>query len=160
MDKKTRGLANADLWGGLFWLALGIFVTWQGWTLGLGKTSEPGSGFAVFWCGVIAIGLSASVIATALAEGGPPVSSLWAETRWAKVLLVIGLLLVFGAFFEQIGFIPCSLILLFVLMRFVDPVPWWQAIVVSFGAVVGIWFVLVKLLKIQMPAGLLAPWLG
>ena len=160
MRTETKGLANAELWGGLAWLALGLFITWEGWTQGLGVLSEPGSGFAVFWCGVILIGLSLSIIAGALARGGPSLSSLWADTRWPKVLLVMALLLVFGFFFEQIGFIPSALALLLVLMRFIDPVPWWQAITVSFGAVVGVWFVLAKFLKIQLPAGVLAPWLG
>ena len=160
MEEQTKGLGNAELWGGIAWLAFGLFIAWEGWAQGLGELSEPGSGFAVFWCGVIMIGLSASIIAGAVAHGGPPLASLWAETRWPKVLLVMALLLVFGFFFEQIGFIPCSLILLFVLMRFIDPVPWWQAVVVSFGAVLGVWLLLSKLLKIQLPAGVLAPWLG
>ncbi len=160
METKTKGLANAELWGGITWLALGLFITWQGWTQGLGVLSEPGSGFAVFWCGVILIGLSLTIVVGAIANGGPSLGSLWADTRWQKVLLVMALLLVFGFFFEQIGFIPCSLLLLLVLMRFIDPVPWWQAITVSFGAVLGVWFLLAKFLKIQLPAGVLAPWLG
>ena len=160
MENKTRGLGNAEFWGGLFWLAFGLFIAWQGWRMGLGVLHEPGSGFAIFWCGVIAAGLALSVIVGAISEGGPSLAALWAETRWQKVLLVTGILLVFGFFFEQLGFIPCSLVLLLVLMRFIDPVPWWQAIVVSFGAVLGIWFLLAKFLKIQLPAGVLATWLG
>jgi putative tricarboxylic transport membrane protein len=160
MEEQTRGLANAELWGGIAWLAFGLFITWEGWKQGLGELHEPGSGFAVFWCGVIMTGLAASIIASAIAQGGPTLASLWAGTRWPKVLLVMGLLLVFGFFFEQIGFVVCSVVLLFVLMRFIDPVPWWQAIVVSFGAAIGVWALLSKVLKIQLPAGVLAPWLG
>lgn len=160
MDQRTRGLANAELWSGMVWLAFGLFITWRGYRLGLGELREPGTGFALFWCGVIAAGLALAIIAGALASGGPTLASLWAGTRWGKVLLVMGLLLVFGFFFERIGFIPCALILLLVLMRFIDPVPWWQAILVSVGAVFGVWFVLAKFLLIQLPAGLLEPWLG
>lgn len=160
MEEETRGLGNAELWGGIAWIAFGLFITWEGWNQGLGELHEPGSGFAVFWCGAIMTGLAASIIAGAIAQGGASIRSLWAETRWQKVLLVMALLLVFGFFFEQIGFIPCALILLLVLMRFIDPVPWWQAIVVSFGAVAGVWLLLSKVLKIQLPAGVLAPWLG
>jgi putative tricarboxylic transport membrane protein len=160
MDRPTKGIANSELWGGIAWLAFGLFVAWQGWKLGIGALHEPGSGFAVFWCGVIAAGLAATIVAGAFIDGGPALGALWAETRWPKVLLVMALLLVFGFFFEQIGFIPCALVLLLVLMRFIDPVPWWQAIVVSLGAVLGIWFVLAKFLRIQLPAGVLAPWLG
>ena len=41
---------------------------------------------------------------------------------------MIGLLLVYGVGFEAIGFIPCTLALLLVLMWFVDPVDWWLAL--------------------------------
>jgi putative tricarboxylic transport membrane protein len=160
MENRTRGIANAELWGGLFWLVLGLYVTWQGYVQGLGELREPGSGFALFWCGVIWSGLATTIVVGALVEGGPTVKSLWVGTRWQKVLLVMAILLVFGFFFERIGFIPSGLILLLVLMRLIDPVPWWQAIVVSFGSVIGCWYVLSKLLLIQLPAGILAPWLG
>lgn len=160
METKTRGLANAELWGGLFWLAFGAWITWEGWRQGLGELKEPGSGFVVFWCGVIATGLAVSILLNAIVAGGPTLGSLWAGTRWQKVLLVMAILLVFGFFFERIGFIPSGVVLLLVLMRFIDPVPWWQAILISFGGVIGCWYVLTKLLKIQLPAGLLTPWLG
>jgi putative tricarboxylic transport membrane protein len=160
VKEETRGLGNAELWGGLAWLAFGLFIAWQGWTLGLGALHEPGSGFAVFWCGVIATLLALSVIVGAVLKGGPSLQTLWAGTRWPKVLLIIAILLVFGFFFEQIGFLPSSIVLLLVLMRFVDPVPWWQALSVAFGASLGIWFVLAKFLQIQLPAGMLASWLG
>jgi putative tricarboxylic transport membrane protein len=160
MEQQTRGLANAELLGGIAWLAFGLFIAWEGWSQGLGELHEPGSGFAVFWCGLIMAGLAASIVASAIAQGGPSLASLWSGTRWPKVLLVMSLLLVFGFFFEQIGFLVCSVVLLLVLMRFIDPVPWWQAIVVSFGAAIGVWALLSKVLKIQLPEGVLAPWLS
>lgn len=153
-------IGNAQFIGGLFWLALGAFVTYQGKDLGLGTLNEPGSGFALFWLGLLTMGFAAAVIVEALRHGGDRLSELWANTRWQKVLLIIVLLLLFGFFFERIGFIVCSLVLLMTLMRFVDPVPWPTALGVAFGATLGVWYVMTKLLKIQLPAGLLEPWLG
>ena len=75
-------------------------------------------------------------------------------------MLVIALLLVFGFFFETVGFVICSLVLLLVLMRIVDPVSWPIALIVSFGGTFGIWYVMNKLLLIQLPNGWLSPWLG
>ncbi len=74
--------------------------------------------------------------------------------------MIIELLLVFGFLFEKIGFVICSLVLLLVLMRFVDPVPWPTALIVAFGGTFGIWYAMNKLLLIQLPNGLLEPWLG
>jgi putative tricarboxylic transport membrane protein len=153
-------LARAELWGGLFWLAVGAFVCWSGRDLGLGTLHEPGSGFALFWIGLLMIGLSLLVIAPALLTPSPSVASLWDGTRWPRVILVIVLLMVFGFSFETIGFVPGAIALLLVLMLFVDPVVWWKAAIVSVTAPLCVWWAMTHWLKIQLPAGLLSGWLG
>lgn len=153
-------IRNSELWGGLFWLAVGAFVIWAGRDMGLGRLNEPGSGFAFYWIGILMCGLALAVIGQAFVSGGPTLSSLWAGTRWGKVLVVVGLLLVYGVGFETIGFIPCTLGLLLVLMWFVDPVDWWLAVIVAVVATFGVWAALTKWLKIQLPAGLLAGIVG
>jgi putative tricarboxylic transport membrane protein len=151
---------NSELWGGCVWLAFGIAVTLAGWQLRLGAPTDPGSGFAIFWIGLITCALSAVVIGQAVLRGGPTLASLWAGTRWPKIVLVVAVLLVFGAFFEQIGFVPSALALLLILMRLVDPVRWLIALPVAFGAVIAVWAILGAWLKIRLPAGLLERLLG
>lgn len=151
---------NSELWGALFWLAIGVGVTWAGRDLGLGHLHDPGPGFAVYWVGVLMCGLSVCVVGQALVRGGATLASLWDGTRWRKIVVVVGLLLVYGAGFEALGFVPCTLALLLVLMWFVDPVEWWLALVIALGATFGVWAALTKWLKIQLPAGLLAGILG
>jgi putative tricarboxylic transport membrane protein len=153
-------IRNSELWGGLFWLAIGAFVIWSGYDMGLGRLHQPGSGFAFYWIGILMCALALGVIGQALVAGGPPLASLWAGTRWIKVSVVVALLLIYGMGFEAIGFIPCTLALLLVLMWFVDPVDWWLAIIVAVVATFGVWAALTKWLKIQLPAGVLAGWLG
>ena len=153
-------IRNSELWGGLFWLAIGAFVIWAGRDMGLGRLHEPGSGFAFYWIGILMCALAAAVVGQALVSGGRPVASLWADTRWGKVLVVVGLLLIYGVGFEAIGFIPCTLGLLLVLMWFVDPVDWWLALIIAVVATFGVWAAVTKWLKIQLPAGLLAGILG
>jgi len=153
-------LRNAQMWGGLAWLAFGVFIAFQGYELGLGEAREPGSGFAIFWLGLFTTAFAASIVLGAVKNGSGDLASLWRGTRWQKVLLIVALLLVFSFMFEWFGFVICSLVLLLVLMRFVDPVPWTTALIVSFGATFGVWYTLNKLLLIQLPNGLLSPWLG
>jgi putative tricarboxylic transport membrane protein len=131
-------IRNSELWGGLFWLSIGTFVVWAGRDMGLGRLNEPGSGFAFYWVGILMCALSLAVIGQALVSGGPTVASLWAGTRWRKVLEVVGLLLVYGIGFQSIGFILCTLALLLVLMWFVDPVRWWLALIVAVVATFGV----------------------
>lgn len=144
---------RAEFWGGLFWLAFGAFVTWQGWLLELGTLREPGSGFVFFWLGLM-ISVFAVVIALNGVRGeGPLLSDLWRGARWRNVLLVILALIAFGFLFEGLGFVLCSLALLLFLMTFVDPVKPVLSIPISVVAAVGVWYVLEKVLLVQLPKG-------
>jgi putative tricarboxylic transport membrane protein len=153
-------IRNSELWGGLFWLAIGAYIVSAGRDMGLGGLHEPGSGFAFYWIGILICGLAAAILGQALFAGGPTLASLWQDTRWGKVLGVVALLLLYGVAFEPVGFIVCTLTLLLVLMLFVDYVGWWQAIVVAAGATAGVWLALTKWLKIQLPAGVLSGIVG
>ncbi|MFZ0849235.1 MAG: tripartite tricarboxylate transporter TctB family protein [Hyphomicrobiaceae bacterium] len=159
VKKRTTMLRNSELWGGLFWLLIGGFIVWAGRDMGLGRLNEPGPGFAFYWIGILMSALALGVIGQALVSGGPTLAALWAGTRWPKVLAVVALLLLYGLQFEAIGFIPCTLVLLLVLMWFVDPVDWRLALVVAVIATFGVWAAMTKWLKIQLPAGLLDGWL-
>lgn len=153
-------IRNSEFLGGVFWLGIGAYVIQAGRDMGLGGLHEPGPGFAFYWVGILMCALSASVIGQALLVGGPTLASLWAGTRWGKVLAVVVFLLVYGVAFEPIGFIVCTVALLLALMWFVDPVRWWVAILVAGGSTAGVWLALTKWLKIQLPAGVLAGFLG
>jgi putative tricarboxylic transport membrane protein len=146
---------NSEIWGGLFWLALGLFIMWEGRDMGIGRTNEPGAGFAFFWIGLVMCGLAVAVISQSILSGGPDVGLLWADAHWGKVLIVVLLLVAYAFAFERIGFIVCTLALLLTIMWFVDPVRWWLALIVAVGATFGVWAVLTKVLKIQLPAGIL-----
>ena len=148
-------IRSAEFWGGLFWLALGAFLAWQGRDLGLGRLNDPGSGFALLWIGAIMMALASAVILGAFRHPGQSVASLWTETRWRKLALVVALLLGFALAFERIGFVPGAVVLLLALMLLVDPVDPRKAVPLAVSAPIAIWFVVTKLLKIQLPVGTL-----
>ncbi|MBX3614697.1 MAG: tripartite tricarboxylate transporter TctB family protein [Burkholderiaceae bacterium] len=152
-------LRSSEFWGGMFWLALSAFVLWSGHDLGLGRTNDPGSGFLMFGLGVLMMGLSGIVIVSSLREPGAPLSSLWAGTRWQRVMAVVLLLLAYGFLFERVGFVLCSITLLLVLMTFIDRVDLRFGVPLAVLAPFGLWYMISHWLKIQLPAGLLAGWL-
>lgn len=146
-------LKRAEVWGGLFWLAVGTFAAWQGWLLELGTLREPGSGFVFFWLGLLICAFAASIVVGGLRGEGPMLGELWQGARWRNVLLVVVALIVFGFLFERLGFVVCSLALLLFLMTVVDPVPPRLSIPISIVAAVGVWYVLEKVLLVQLPKG-------
>ncbi len=146
-------LRRAELWGGLFWLGVGVFVTWQGWLLELGTLREPGSGFVFFWLGLIISAFAAFIAIGGVRGRGPLLGELWRGARWRNVLLVVLALIAFGFLFERLGFVICSLALLLFLMTVVDPVRPVLSIPISIVAAVGVWYVLEKVLLVQLPKG-------
>ena len=60
---------------------------------------------------------------------------------------------------EPVGFLVASPILLLVLMIFVDRVDPRAAIPLSILVPFGAWYVITHALKIQLPPGVLSPWL-
>jgi len=147
-------LKNAELWGGLFWLAFSAFIVFAGRKLGLGSINDPGSGFLLFWLGLLMCAFALSIVWSAVASGGPPLASLWADTRWGKVLVVIASLCAFGLLLERLGFLLSAMPLMVALLRAVDPVPWRIALPVGIGAPLALWWLLKKLLLIQLPSGM------
>ena len=75
-------LNNSELWGGLIGLALGAFVVWSGLKLKLGTINDPGSGYVLFYTGLLMCLLAATIIVAAVTEGGPTFGSSWEDARW------------------------------------------------------------------------------
>ena len=148
-------MKNAELWGALGWLALSVFVVVAGRGLGIGAINDPGSGFLLFWLGLLMCGFSAALVAAALRAGGPTPDSLWAGTRWGKVIAVMASLCAFALLLNTLGFLLAAIPLLLVLLRAIDPVPWRIALPVGIGAPLAVWWLLKKLLLIQLPSGVL-----
>jgi putative tricarboxylic transport membrane protein len=147
-------LNNSELWGGLIGFALGGFVIWSGLKLKLGTINDPGSGFVLFYTGILMCLFAASIIIAALTEGGPTFGSRWVDTRWTKPLLVIVCLIAFSFALNPLGFLLSSIPLMLLLLRVVDPVRWPLAVPVAVLVPLGMWWVLKRLLLIQLPSGI------
>lgn len=151
---RAPALDNAEMWAALFWLGVGVFVVWAGRDLGVGTLAAPGSGFLPFWAGLLMCGFALAILGGAVVKGGPRIASLWAGVRWGNVVFMIASLAVYAAVLEVLGFLLATIPLLLVLLRGVDPVRWRTAIPIAVLSTLGTWWVLKRLLKIQLPAGL------
>ena len=147
-------LDNSELWGGLIGLGLGGFVIWQGLRLKLGTINDPGSGYVLFYTGILMCVFAASIIVSAITEGGPTLASRWENVRWSKPLLLIACLVAFSVALEPLGFLLSSIPLMLLLLRLIDPVRWTLAIPIAVLVPSGMWWVLKRLLLIQLPSGL------
>jgi putative tricarboxylic transport membrane protein len=148
------GLNNSELWGGVIGLALGIFVIWAGLKLSIGSINDPGSGFVLFYTGILMCMFAVTIVVSAVTEGGRTIGSLWAGTRWTKPVVVIACLTAFSFLLEPLGFLLATIPLLLLLLRVIDPVRWTLAIPLAVLAPLGVWWVLKHGLLIQLPSGM------
>jgi putative tricarboxylic transport membrane protein len=147
-------LNNSELWGGLIGLALGIFVIRSGIKLKLGTINDPGSGYVLFYTGILMCLFAAAIIIAAVTEGGPTFGSRWEGARWTKPAVLIACLVVYCFALEPLGFLVSSIPLMLLLLRAIDPVRWPLAIPLAVLAPLGVWWVLKRVLLIQLPAGI------
>ena len=157
MDNRTNvrlKLNNSELWGGLIGLALGGFVIWSGLKLKLGTINDPGSGFVLFYTGILMCLFALTIIIAAVTEGGASFGSRWEGARWTKPLTLIVCLIAFSFALDPLGFLLSAVPLMLLLLRLIDPVRWTLAIPIAVLVPLGMWWVLKRLLLIQLPSGI------
>jgi len=119
---------RADVASSLLWAGVGAYVCRAGWELELGAVNDPGSGFMIFWVGVVMLLLASIVFVGALRRQpgtGPQMS--WGH-RWKKVVMVVAVLVAYAWVLSWLGFIGTTVVLLVVLFKFVEPQRWTVAI--------------------------------
>jgi putative tricarboxylic transport membrane protein len=153
---RTFKLNNSELWGGVIGLALGLFVIWSSFKLKIGTINDPGSGYVLFYTGILMCLFAVTIIIAAVTEGGPTFGSRWASARWGKPATLIVCLIIFCFALEPLGFLLSSIPLMLVLFRAIDPVRWPLAIPLAIAAPLGMWWVLKRVLLIELPSGTLS----
>lgn len=150
-------MRSPDFLGAVVWLAVGLFLAYQGRELGLGTLIEPGSGFILFWIGLGMAALSLALAGTALAGGDrSTLGALWQTARWRNVVLVLLYLTVYAIVLETVGFIIATVLLLILLFKTVEPQSWTTAIVGALVTTAVVYVVFGLGLGTQFPNG----WLG
>ena len=150
-------MKKKDILSSLFWLAAGFGVCYGGYDLELGTLRDPGSGFMFFWVGVIMVGLSLAVLVKAVRmkpdqKGG---GLLRGEVRWAKILSVLAVLVLYAYVFPHLGFILSTVLLLLFLFKAVEPQKWSWAVLGAVISTLTAYGVFQLWLGTQLPRGFL-----
>src|SRR5262245_23357385 len=133
-------------------LALGAFF--MSMKLPFGRISAPAAGF---FPAVLAVLLAlTSLFAFLQALRGNHDGAAQAEPlKWKKILLTLGLLLVFGLVFERLGYLLSTFLFIIFLLRAVERQSWRLALSVALAASLLSYSVFGLLLGTPLPAGLL-----
>src|SRR4030042_4347437 len=142
----------------IFWMVLGMVMTYASYKLKLGTLTHPGPGFLPFLAGVILCCLSIVVFLKAgrrIDEKAKKLRELWAGMNWLSAAIVGVTLVVYALVFTHVGFLLSTIGLLTFLFRARERMGWFAArggaVIASFAsfAVFAIW------LKVQLPYGII-----
>lgn len=146
-------LNNSEFWTGVIGLGLGVFVIRSGLKLKLGTINDPGSGFMLFYIGLLMCAFAVAIVLASVTEGGPTFGSRWEEARWSRPVLIIACLVAYAFALESLGFLIATVPLMLLLLRIIDPVRWTLAVPLAVLAPLGVWWVLKHGLAIMLPSG-------
>ena len=149
---------NTNRLSSLFWSSLGFSAIYGSIKIGLGTVREPGSGFLPFIAS-IAISLFGLIIfiqSRGRDEGkNRSLASLWQGLRWKRPLAVCVITVGYILLFERLGFAIATFLFLMSLLKGMESLAWWKALLLS-GFTTGLSYLLLSFsLESTIPKGVL-----
>ena len=102
----------------LFFLFLGLYVSWVSRGLGVGTLYRPGPGLMSYYVGLALVLLSLGMIAHLFfkrPKGGDKAAKPAEAINYPKIAIVVAALVVYSLVIEPVGYIVATLILLVIL---------------------------------------------
>lgn len=147
---------TAERIASVFWFICGVIAAHGGYQLGLGTKGEPGSGFLTFCAGIF-IALMAAILFwqswRKCPENQARLADLWRGTLWYRAVAIVVLTAIFIMAFEYLGFLICGFVLLVVIFRGLERLPWKISLIAPAITVGATYILFSYLLKTSLPAG-------
>jgi putative tricarboxylic transport membrane protein len=144
---------------GVFWLAIGLFLSICSSNYEIGSLLQPGPGSYPLLLGLLLIALSLKLLLSdrlqkhsSDKENTTPPST---SAGWKRVLVIVLILIVAVFCFETIGYLLTFFFMVMFLMISARSKNWRQILLTSFLSALGVYLVFVLLLKQPLPIGLL-----
>lgn len=146
---KKRDTVTAII---LLTIALGTIV--QAKRYSIGDLSEPLSGFFPFVLGILLGILSFALLAQAVKDKVKEKAPPWVGPGgWASLTVTVGVLFGIAIFFERLGYVICTFLLMVVLLWFIGARRWWTVIIIALMSSGGVYLIFGILLKTMLPLG-------
>lgn len=147
-----------DQVSGLLWIALGIGLSIESIKLGLGTIHNPGSGFAPFLMGGL-LGLFGLILTSCATlerlDKSGDIREVSVIKGFNKGFLSLIFLFMYTLLLETLGFIVATSLLLFLLLKILEPKKWVGPIFISLLGVALSYLIFHVWLRISFPRGIL-----
>ncbi|MEO0250483.1 MAG: tripartite tricarboxylate transporter TctB family protein, partial [candidate division WOR-3 bacterium] len=150
------------LLSGLFLILVSIGACVKAYQLGMGSVNSPGPGFIPFCIGALLGLMSIYLCAHGIVQvvGGYKERALFRGVAWKKSLLVAAMLGCYAAFFNLLGFLVSTFVLMLLLLWVVGRQRLLSSLIVSVLTAGGAHLLFVVLFGLPLPRGVLSYVLG
>jgi putative tricarboxylic transport membrane protein len=111
----------------LIWVAIGVLLCLEAWSLGLGKVSEPQTGFMPFVVGLGIIVLSVFLFfdsSLTLRKNRSLKVSIWSGVNWRRILYMVVLLAGYAVLLRRLGYLVDTFLLMTLLIKSAEDSRW------------------------------------
>lgn len=108
--------------GGLFWLAISVFVCTESIKSDIGSVHAPGPGFFPFWSAVV-LGVFSIVLiiySTVKKHLRIRLADMWRGCQWGKVVAMLCALFIYPLLLPKLGFLITTFALMFLATSVID----------------------------------------
>jgi putative tricarboxylic transport membrane protein len=150
-------MKSRDIIASIFWLLIGAGLIYEGYRAELGTLQEPGSGFVIFWMGIVIVGLSLVLLLVTLFKPPPGEEqpSPWFGPGLTKVLIISGALLAYAYALIPLGFLLTTFLFMFFLFKAINLQGWFASISGAIISSLVVYLVFSCWLAVQLPEGIL-----
>jgi hypothetical protein len=141
-----------DCWAGALVAAIGAVAAYLSWPLELWSEFGPGPGFfpILLGTGLIAMGAAVGLAVPLQRTPKPPTTAL------RKPIVIAGIMAVYLALLEPLGFPLATTAFLFTVIHWVEARSAWLSLALAAGVTAALHLVFGTLLQTPLPSGMLA----
>jgi putative tricarboxylic transport membrane protein len=136
------------------WFLLGVYVSYESTSYGVGDLTDPGPGFLLFYCGMGLAGLSCLIfISQIIKRDSASLFDLWDDVPWWKPTFCFLSLVLYTLLINHLGFFLTAFLLMSYLFTIGRSNRKIIALPIALVTVLIAYLVFVVLLESQQPSG-------
>jgi hypothetical protein len=152
---NESGMKKRNLVSGIILLAFSIGTLLESRELEIGTLSSAQTGFFPFFLSILLAILSIILLGQAMKGQNEGTIPVWvSKGGWRRLGLTLGVLFFFTAFFERLGYLISTFLLIFILVKAIGNRKWWVAFLFAFLSTLGSYLIFGILLKTPLPPGI------
>jgi len=152
---NESSMKKRNLVSGIILLAFSIGTFFESRKLEIGTLSSAQTGFFPFILSILLAILSVILLGQAMKGKNEGTIPAWvSKGGWKGLSLTLGVLFFFAVFFEPMGYLISTFLLIFIIVKAIGNRKWWVAILFAFMSTLGSYLIFGILLKTPLPPGL------